>query len=190
MQDEIPGQTNVRHQALLAPRRARAAPSSSRMLASYLSDIERLLEEQRWDAAQREALDVPRLAVALADAQLQCSAEQVDTWCQEWLRPSGAERDAQGVESERLMQQVQELLRTRTAEGIPMRALRRLQLRRHLRVLPRGFPAAAHNALTPAENTTQEICSGLLEAARRWYARTACHDPVVQANLARLAVLR
>jgi hypothetical protein len=27
-------------------------------------------------------------------------------------------------------------------------------------------------------------------AARRWYARSGCHDPTVQSNLARLAVLR
>jgi hypothetical protein len=30
----------------------------------------------------------------------------------------------------------------------------------------------------------------LVDAARRWYARSACHDSTVQANLARLAVLR
>jgi hypothetical protein len=35
-----------------------------------------------------------------------------------------------------------------------------------------------------------EIITALLEAARRWYARCAVHDPPVQANLARLAVLR
>ena len=34
------------------------------------------------------------------------------------------------------------------------------------------------------------MCTALTEAARRWYARNACHDPTVQANLARLAVLR
>jgi hypothetical protein len=34
------------------------------------------------------------------------------------------------------------------------------------------------------------MSTALIEAARRWYARSACHDPTVQANLARLAVLR
>jgi len=35
-----------------------------------------------------------------------------------------------------------------------------------------------------------DIATALIEAAKRWYARSACHDPIVQANLARLAVLR
>jgi hypothetical protein len=30
----------------------------------------------------------------------------------------------------------------------------------------------------------------LVNAARRWYARSGVHDPTVQDNLARLAVLR
>ena len=35
------------------------------MLASYLSDIELLLEEQRWEQALREAFDLPQIAAAL-----------------------------------------------------------------------------------------------------------------------------
>jgi hypothetical protein len=42
----------------------------------------------------------------------------------------------------------------------------------------------------PRENEAFDMCAALIEAARRWYARSACHDPTVQANLARLAVLR
>ena len=179
-----------RPQAAPTARHAPTAPSSSRMFASYLTDIDQLLEEQRWDAAQREAFDVPRLAVALADSQLQCSAEQVQRWCQEWIRPPGADGDAHGIDFERLLQQLSERLRSSAPHGVPMRALRRLQLRRHLRAAPQGFLPARGENLPPQDSATLEVCTALLEAARRWYARCACHDPVVQANLARLAVLR
>jgi len=75
-------------------------------------------------------------------------------------------------------------------DGVPMRALRRLQLRRHARTAPRGFRARRADDLPPRESEAFDMCTALLEAARRWYARSACHDPIVQANLARLAVLR
>ena len=60
-------------------------PSSSRMLTGYLTDIEQLLEEQRWDAALREARELPRIAVALSDPQFRCSGEAVGVWCEQWL---------------------------------------------------------------------------------------------------------
>src|SRR6202030_4094952 len=66
-------------------------PSSSRMLAAYLTDIEQLLDEQHRDAALREAFDLPRIAVALTDPQLRCSGEQVKTWCEQWIGPPGSE---------------------------------------------------------------------------------------------------
>lgn len=189
MRDETGEQSVWRPQAALDARRAES-PSSSRMFASYLNDIEQLLEEQRWDSALREAFDVPGLAVALADPSQRCSAGQVHTWCQEWLRPSGAEDDAQGLELERLLQRLSERLPPGAAESVPARALRRLQLRRHLRAPPHGFFAVWVDKLQPAEAEALEMCTLLIEAARRWYARSACHDPIVQANLTRLAVLR
>jgi hypothetical protein len=166
--------------------------SSSRMLASYVTDIEQLLDERRWDAALRDAFDLPRLAVALADARLRCSAERVGKWCEEWIRPPGAERDAQGLDYERLAHTVAQraVESTREPETVPMRALRRLQLRRLLRAPPVRFSSGRPRNLPPREGEIVEMCSALIEAARRWYARSAVHDPVVQANLARLAVLR
>jgi hypothetical protein len=161
------------------------------MFASYLADIEQLLEAQRADAALREALDLPRLAVALADPQLRCTNEQVRTWCEEWIRPPGAERDAQGLDYERVGRNIIERLAKHSGtELVPMRALRRLQLRRHAREAPRGFPSWRLQQLPPREAETVQMCSALLEAARRWYARRAVRDTAVQANLARLAVLR
>lgn len=186
MRDEPGEQSFSQPQPARGAKRAGISPSSSRMFARYLNDIEQLLQEEHWDGALREALDVPRLAVALADPSLRCSGGQVHAWCQEWLRPSEAERDAQGLEVERLLQRLSELVPPSAADSVPTRALRRLRLRRHLRAPPRVVFAVRVAAQTQAP----EMCGPLIEAARRWYARNACHDPIVQANLARLAVLR
>jgi hypothetical protein len=191
MHDESSQEGTRGAQPARAARRAPSAPSSSRMFASYLTDLQQLLDEQRWDAALREAFDLPRIAVALADPHLRSSRDRVKTWCEEWLRPLGAERDAHGLEFERLGRTLTERLgQLEGAEGVPMRALRRLQLRRHVRAPTRGFTTSHSPDLSARESETMELCSALLEAARRWYARHACHDPIVQANLARLAVLR
>jgi hypothetical protein len=175
-----------------APGRGGAPSSSSRMLASYLTDLEQLLEERRWDAALREALDLPRIAVALAEPHLRSSPEQVLKWCQEWIRPPGAERDAHGLDHERLYRSACERIAGSAVgpDSVPTRALRRLQLRRHVRAPLRGFVPERRATLPARESEALEICTALLGAARRWYARSACHDPTVQANLARLAVLR
>ncbi len=161
------------------------------MFAAYLADIEQLLDAQHREQALREALDLPRIAIALGDTQLRSTPEALRRWCEEWLRPAGAERDAQGGEHQRLARGIDERLK-QTVEGdrVPRPALRRLQLRRHARTAPRGFRARRSPDLSAAENETFETCAALIEAARRWYARNACHDPIVQANLARLAVLR
>jgi hypothetical protein len=199
MQDELSSE-EVRRRATLAPGRAPGAaerygesssPSSSRMFAAYLADIEQLLDAQRREAALRQALDLPRIAVALADTQLRCTPEALQRWCEQWIRPPGAERDAQGVDHERIAKAIEERLKhTADCHGVPMPALRRLQLRRHARTAPRGFRAGPRPDLSARDNEAFETCTALIEAARRWYARSACHDPIVQANLARLAVLR
>jgi hypothetical protein len=161
------------------------------MFAAYLTDSEQLLDAQRAEVALREALDLPRIAVALADPQLRSSSEQVKKWCEEWIRPPGAERDAHGLDYERLLRDIGERIGQAVEVGeVPMRALRRLQLRRHARTAPRGFTARRTANLPPRDCEACDMCIALIEAARRWYARSACHDPTVQANLARLAVLR
>ena len=83
-------------------RRKATSPSSSRMIATYLTDIEQMLDEERWDAALREASDLPRIAVALADPGLRSPGEQVEHWCQEWVQLPGAKREARGTDYERL----------------------------------------------------------------------------------------
>jgi len=172
-------------------RRTPSAPSSSRMIAAYLAGVEQLLDAQRREAALREALDLPSIAVALADPGLRSSREQVTRWCREWIRPPGAERDAHGLDYEDLSRKITErVAQAAEPDGVPMRALRRLQLRRHARTAPRGFRARRADDLPPREREAFDMCTALIEAASRWYARSACHDPTVQANLARLAVLR
>jgi hypothetical protein len=75
----------------------RPEPSSSRMVASYLTDVEKLLEAQCWDAALCEAYDLPRIAAALTDPTLQSSAPQQKTWCEQWIRPVEDDHDGSAV---------------------------------------------------------------------------------------------
>ncbi|MDB6087721.1 MAG: hypothetical protein JWN85_505 [Gammaproteobacteria bacterium] len=163
------------------------------MLANYLADIEQLLDEQQWEAALREAFDLPQLAVALDDPQLSTSNERVKAWCHQWIRPQDPDLNARGSDYERVSEVVyQRALQTEStaSDTVPSRALRRLRLRRLVRTPARGFNSARACALAPEGTDAVEICTILVEAARRWYAQSACHDPTVQANLARLAVLR
>jgi hypothetical protein len=164
---------------------SRTAPSSSRMLASYLTDIEQLLDEQRWDAALREACDLPRIAVALSDPELRCSGEDVGTWCAQWL--SGADAAAGSDAQPGVATQSE---KPAGPAVVPAHALRRLQLRRHVRTPPRGYRPRQDDTLDPQEAQSAETGLALIGAARRWYARSGCHDATVQSNLARLAVLR
>jgi hypothetical protein len=169
----------------------RVAPQSSRMLTSYLADVEQLLDEQQWEAALREALDLPQIAVALSDPHLSTSAERIKAWCDEWVRPEDPDRNALGADYERVSATV--LARSSHSETatVPSLALKRLRLRRHARTAPRGFSAGRSGGALDAEGSNAvEICTILVEAARRWYAQSAVHDSTVQANLARLAVLR
>jgi hypothetical protein len=178
--------------AALGPEQ-RISPSSSRMLANYLADIEQLLDEQQWEAALREALDLPLLAVSLGDRQLSTSDERCQAWCHEWIRPEDPDLNARGADYERVSAAVFErAVRTESAasDTVPSRALRRLRLRRLVRTPPRGFKSGRAESLAPQGNDALEVCTILVEATRRWYAQSACHDAVVQANLARLAVLR
>src|ERR1700744_2337098 len=61
-------------------------PSSSRMLTAYLADVEQNLDEQRWDLALRDAIDLPQIAVALTDPAMRSSTERCKAWCTQWVR--------------------------------------------------------------------------------------------------------
>lgn len=191
MQDQRTRDHTAREGATAAGTKARVAPSSSRMLASYMSDIEQLLDERQWEAALREALDLPQIAVALGDPQLSVSAERLKSWCDEWIRPEDPDRNERGPDYERVSAAVTTRGVGNDSWAVPSLALRRLRLRRLVRTPPRGFNSGRDKNFAPPEGTNAvEICGILVEAARRWYAQSAVHDKTVQANLARLAVLR
>jgi hypothetical protein len=165
------------------------SPSSSRMFASYLSDVELLLEDQRWEQALREAFDLPQIAAALSDPRMQISVERVKAWCVQWVEHG--EDGPVDADVGRIAQLVCERAdRGLANESVPTLALRRLRLHRLQRTRHRGFKAAPLAILAPEAADTVQICTTLVQAARSWYAQSAVHDSVVQANLARLAVLR
>ncbi len=161
------------------------------MLASYLTDIEQMLEEERWDAALRDAADLPQIAVALSDPLLRASGEEVAEWCTRWTIPGEpATTGAQEIQEPAAAPAPQRVNRGSATPAVPTAALRRLQLRRHARSLPRGFVLGPDESLDPLAAEAVQAGRTLVEAARRWYARSGVHDPTVQTNLARLAVLR
>jgi hypothetical protein len=162
------------------------------MLASYLSDVELLLEDQRWEQALREAFDLPQLAAALSDLRMQISLESVQAWCEQWLEHGEDVAVEADTDVDRIVQLVCERADRATLanESVPALALRRLRLHRLQRTRHRGFKAGPLALLAPEAADSVQICTTLVQAARRWYAQSACHDAIVQANLARLAVLR
>jgi hypothetical protein len=168
------------------------APSSSRMLTAYLADVEQNLDEQRWDLALRDAIDLPQIAVALTNPALLSSAERCKAWCAQWVRPANAANDS-GVDHDRICKIVEKHSEQGSAdasEAVPSVALRRLRLRRHARNAPRGFNGGRGVRADSDGADAFAICTAVVEAVRRWYAHSACHDATAQANLARLAVLR
>jgi len=169
---------------------SRVHPSSSRMLTNYLADVEQNLDEHRWNMALRDVVDLPKIAVALANPEFRSSRELCHAWCQQWVRPSDAANDS-GVDHEQVCRVLDEKSDDKsTAPTVPSLALRRLRLRRHARNAPRGFNASHTGKESGDEAETFAICTAVVEGVRRWYALFACHDATAQANLARLAVLR
>jgi hypothetical protein len=169
---------------------SRVHPSSSRMLTNYLADVEQNLDEHRWEMALRDVVDLPKIAVALANPELRSSREQCVAWCEQWIRPSNAASDS-GVGHEHICRVLDEKSQDKaTSAAIPSLALRRLRLRRHARNAPRGFNGSHSSKENRDEAATFAVCTAVVEGVRRWYAHFACHDATAQANLARLAVLR
>ena len=169
---------------------SRVYPSSSRMLTNYLADVEQNLDEQRWEMALRDVIDLPRIAVALANPEMRSSREQCAAWCEQWVRPPSAANDS-GVDQAQICRVLDQKSEDKSpAASVPSLALRRLRLRRHARHAPRGFNG--DRAIKDHEDhaETFAVCTSVVEAVRRWYAHFACHDATAQANLARLAVLR
>jgi hypothetical protein len=140
--------------------------------------------------ALRDVVDLPRIAVALANPEMRSSREQRVAWCEQWVRPPNAANDS-GIDQAHICRVLDEKAEDKSsASTIPSLALRRLRLRRHARHAPRGFNGARAIEENDDQAETFAVCTAVVEGVRRWYAHFACHDATAQANLARLAVLR
>jgi len=181
------------HTSVRAGRRADFRTLSSKMFDTYLMDIEQLLHHQMWGAALHDALALPHIAVALSDARQCSSGDEFKAWCATWVRPDTGTTAQSSLEGERLFQMWCERAgcsEQEAARAMPVSALRQLRLRRLARPMspgchpsqPRTTDADAVQAIT--------LCTLLVDAAQRWYTRRAARDDIVQANLARLAVMR
>ena len=74
--------------APLALARAQTSFSArSKMLDMYAGEIASMLADGRHDKAQQDALNIPHIAVALADAALRSSGESYLSWCGRWVQP-------------------------------------------------------------------------------------------------------
>src|ERR1700761_1550735 len=80
---------------------SRVYPSSSRMLTNYLADVEQNLDEQRWEMALRDVVDLPRIAVALANPHMRRWREQCVAWGEQWVRPPTPANDS-GIDHEHI----------------------------------------------------------------------------------------
>lgn len=158
-------------------------PPRSKMLDTYLGDVGRELAVGQVPAAKQLAVNLPHIAVALSDPNLQSSCEVYRAWCVRWVTPSreAGEYDTWCAEASPTAADF--------VQGVPFKAIQSLRLRRGVRELPP--PQVPPLSQMSAEELPQaEICDVLLHAARAWYATHGRHDPIVQQNLARVGVLR
>ncbi len=172
------------------PRRRETRASSSKMFDTYLTDIEQLLHHQIWATALTDALALPHIAVALGDVRRRSSGERYQAWCTTWVR--GASTDAAAC-SARLFRMWCERAGKAEQEStlaVPVRALRQLRLRRLARPMSPGCHPLQPKTTDADAIQAVEVCTLLSDAANRWYTRHAARDDIVQANLARLAVIR
>jgi hypothetical protein len=164
---------------------------SSRMLETYLGDIEYLIREQLWEQAAPLVLALPHICVALADSGLGSSSERYVQWCEAWVAQDEAQPGAAArAEKFRAWCAQSGCSELDASGGVPVEALRRLRLRRLSRAAPPRRRISPGELQAVGAEPEQEACLALLDAVRRWYADSAALDSTVQNNLARLAVLR
>jgi hypothetical protein len=176
-----------------AGRRADFRTLSSKMFDTYLTDIEQLLHHQIWGAALTDALALPHIAVALSDARQRSCGEDFKAWCAAWVKADAATTSEPAATGERLFRMWCERAgcpEQEAARAVPMRALRQLRLRRLARPMSPGCHPSRPKTSDADAVQAVEVCTLLVDAAQRWYTRRAARDDIVQANLARLAVVR
>jgi len=166
---------------------------SSRMLESYLGDIEYLMRERLWSEAAPLALALPHICAALAHPDMHSSREQFLIWCESWVRPPRTDTSMTVPTPEQIYAlATQRGVASEIAAhpGVPYQPLRQLRLRRLARAAPLCRGVTASELIDWDDEPAREACIALLEAVRNWYSDCAALDPRVQMNLARLAVLR
>jgi hypothetical protein len=153
------------------------------MLDTYLSDVGHRLAVGQVAAAKGLALNLPHIAVALSDVNLQSSLEAYRAWCVRWVLParSTSEYESWCAEASPTTSDF--------ARGMPFAAIQALRLRRAVREVT-SPPVPPLSQMNAEEFPHAEICGLLLQATRAWYATHGRHDSIVQQNLARLGVLR
>jgi hypothetical protein len=178
---------------------ARDRPGSrrgrSRMLDSYLTDIEYLMRERLWAEAVPLALALPHICVAIGNSALRSSPDEYLKWCQNWVRPSRTDTTATVPTADalfRLAQSRAEVSDDESGTVFPAAALRQLRLRRLTRAMPlrRRSDISELVRIEAAQEPEREAAIALVDAVRRWYADRGALDGTVQTNLARLAILR
>jgi hypothetical protein len=163
------------------------------MFDTYLTDIEQLLHHQIWPTALTDALALPHIAVALSDARRRSSGERYKAWCAAWIRTDAQPNTDTVTRGARLFRMWCERagkLEQESALAVPVRALRQLRLRRLARPMSPGCHPLQPKTTDADAAQAVEVCTLLSDAANRWYTRHAARDDIVQANLARLAVIR
>jgi hypothetical protein len=186
-----PGQ--VLPDAASGARRSEFNTLSSKMFDTYLTDIEQLLHHQIWSAALTDALALPHIAVALSDARRRSSAARYKSWCATWIRPDAATGGDAAPDGARFFGMWCERAGAVEQNGalvVPVRALRQLRLRRLARPMSPGCHPSQPKTCDADAAQAVAVCTLLADAANRWYTRSAARDDIVQANLARLAVMR
>jgi hypothetical protein len=156
-------------------------PARSKMLDVYASDIALLLADGDVESAERQALAIPHIAIALSDAGLQSSRASYVAWCTRWVQP-----DFGGSAYEVWCRRSGEC--DGNESGVPFFGLRALRLRRRTREVHARFTAAESSAGVPCDGSA--LTRALLGAEFRWYEQEGRYQSVVQTNLARLGVLR
>ena len=167
----------------------------SRMLDTYLGDIEYLMRERLWSEAVPLALALPHICVAISDPALRSSPHDYLEWCQNWVRPSRTDSTSTVPTADvlfRLAQSRAEVADDESGTVVPAAALRQLRLRRLTRATPLRRRSAISELVRSdaAHEPEREAALVLVDAVRRWYADRGALDVTVQSNLARLAILR
>jgi hypothetical protein len=166
---------------------------SSKMLESYLGDIEYLMREQLWTGAAPLALALPYICTALGNGDLVSSREAYRDWCEVWMRPPQDDTSMSVPSPDEVYRMAEERgVEPKLARGVgvPAGALRQLRLRRLSRAAPPRRRISPSDVNEASDEPVREACDALLGAVRRWYGDWAARAATVQTNLARLAVLR